>query len=143
MFTAYTNIYLFFRFWFLCLLVFSICIVLVIFFSYIIIVVNLYGTAHGKKKKNCFWFLCLQHILIYIYIFLVLAFVFTGVFNLYSIGYFFFSYITIVVNLYGTAHWKNNQLYNYFFFWFCVYNIYPYFLFFYFAFVFVFIGWCF
>jgi hypothetical protein len=59
--------------------------------------------------------------------------VFTGVFNLYSIGFFFFfSYITIVVNLYGTAHEKNNQLYNYFCFWFCVYNIYPFFFFFFF-----------
>jgi hypothetical protein len=38
-----------------------------------------------------FWFLCLL----------------TGVFNLYSTGY-FFSYITIVVNLYGTAQGKNN-----------------------------------
>ena len=31
-------------------LVFLICIVLVIFFSYITIVVNLYGTAHGKNN---------------------------------------------------------------------------------------------
>jgi hypothetical protein len=54
--------------------------------------------------------------------------VFTGVFNLYSIGYFlFFIYITIVVNL--VAHEKNNQLYNYFYFWFLcllasVFNLY-------------------
>jgi hypothetical protein len=65
----------------------------------------------GKKKK-WFWFLCLQHILIFIYFFgylfiYFLAFVFTGVFNMYIIGY-FFSYITIVVNLYGTGHGKNN-----------------------------------
>jgi hypothetical protein len=39
------------------------------FFSYIIIIVNLYGTAYEKKKKNCFWFLCLQHISIYINIY--------------------------------------------------------------------------
>jgi hypothetical protein len=31
-------------------LVFLICIVLVIFVSYITIVVNLYGTAHGKNN---------------------------------------------------------------------------------------------
>jgi hypothetical protein len=37
------------------------------------------------------WFLCLL----------------AGDFNLYSTGY-FFSYITIVVNLYSTAHGKNN-----------------------------------
>jgi hypothetical protein len=40
----------------------------------------------------CFWFLCLL----------------AGVFNLCSTSYFFFSYITIVVTLYGTAHGKNN-----------------------------------
>jgi hypothetical protein len=109
------------------------------FLSYITIVVNLYGTAHGKKKI-CFWFLCLQHIPIFIYIyiyiyiffFLLLAFVFTGVFNLYSIGYFFFSYITIVVNLYGTAHGKNNQLYNYFCFWFLCLQHIPVFIYFFF-----------
>ena len=54
-------------------------------------------------------FLCLQHILVFIYFFLLLVFVFTSVFNLYS---------TTVVNLYGTTHGKNNQLYNYFYFWF-------------------------
>ena len=45
---------------------------------------------------------------------------FTGVFNLYSIGYFIFifSYITIIVNLYDITHGKNNQLYNYFCYWF-------------------------
>jgi hypothetical protein len=37
---------------------------------------------------------------------------------------FFFFYITIVVHLYGTAHGKNNLLYNFFCFWFCVYSIY-------------------
>jgi hypothetical protein len=29
--------------------------------------------------------------------------------------FFFFPYITIVVNLYSTAHGKNNNLYNFFF----------------------------
>jgi hypothetical protein len=81
-FIAYTNIYLFFCFWFLCLLVFSICIVLVnFFFPYITIVVNLYSTAHGKNNLLynyfCFWFLHLQHILVFIN-FLLLVFVFTG-----------------------------------------------------------------
>ena len=61
------------------------------FFSYIIIVVNLYNTAHGKKIKELFLvFVFTAYTNIYIYFFLLLAFVFTGVFNLYSIGYFFF-----------------------------------------------------
>jgi hypothetical protein len=50
------NIYSYFLFYFFpfgfCVywLVFLICIVLVFFFSYITIVVNLYGTAHGKNN---------------------------------------------------------------------------------------------
>jgi hypothetical protein len=37
---------------------------------------------------------------------------------------FFFSYITIVVNLYGIAYGNNNQLYNFFYFWFlCLQHI--------------------
>jgi hypothetical protein len=46
---------------------------------------------------------------------------------------FYFFYITIVVNIYGTAHRKNNQLYNYFCFWLCLQHI-PVFFFFFFAF---------
>ena len=80
------------------------------------------------KKKIVFGF-CVYSTYQYIF-FLLLAFVFTSVFNLYSIGYFFFSYITIVVNLYGIAHEKNNQLYNYFCFWFlCLHHI-PIFIYF-------------
>jgi hypothetical protein len=94
--------------------VFLICIVLIIFFSfYITIVVQLYGTVHGKNNQLYiyffrFWFLCLL----------------VGIFNLYNTSYFFSFYITIVIHLYGTAHGKNNQLYNFFCFWFCVYSIY-------------------
>ena len=90
------------------------------FFPYITIVVNLYGTAHGKKKMflvfvftaytNIYFLLllllfCSKKYLfifwlkkIFIYLFLLWVFVFTGVFNLYSIR-FFFSYIIIVINL--------------------------------------------
>ena len=90
---------------------------LFIYFSYITIIVDLYGTAHGKNNQLynyfCFWFLCLL----------------AGVFILYStdfyfLFYFIFSYITIVVNLYDTNHEKNNQLYNFFGFWFlCLQHI--------------------
>jgi hypothetical protein len=94
------------------------------------------------KKKIIFWFLCLQHIPVFIYLFfLLLVFVFTGVFHLYSIGY-FFSYITIVVNLYDTAHGKKNKRIV---FGFCVYSIHQYFFFFFFFF-FAFgfcVYWCF
>ena len=68
-----------------------------------------------------------------IYFCLLLAFVFTSVFNLYSIN-FFFSYITIVVYLYGTAHGKHNQLYNYFGFWFLCLQHIPVFIYLFFAF---------
>jgi hypothetical protein len=73
------------------------------FFSNTTIVVNLYDTTHGKKKnKRIVFGFCVYSIHQYYYFFLLLAFVFIGVFNLYSIGYYFilfFSYITIVVNL--------------------------------------------
>jgi hypothetical protein len=73
--------------------VFSVCIVLVIFFSYITIVVNLYDTAHGKKIKELFLvFVFTTYTNIYLF-FLLLAFVFTGVFNLYRIGYFFLFFL--------------------------------------------------
>jgi hypothetical protein len=113
------------------------------FFPYITIVVNLYGIAHGEKKKKIIFGFCVYstYQYIYIYIFLLFAFVFTGVFNLYSIG-FFFSYITIVVNLYGIAHGKNNQLYNYFCFWFLCLHYIPVFIYF-LLLVFEFTGWCF
>jgi hypothetical protein len=95
------------------------------FLSNITIVVNLYGTVHGKKKKKLL-VLCLQHIPIFFFC------VFNGVFNLYGNGYLFiyFSYITIVVDLYGTAHGKNNQLYNYFCFWFLCLQYIPVFIYF-------------
>jgi hypothetical protein len=38
--------------------------------------------------------------------------------------FFFFSYIVIVVNLYGTAHKKNNQLYNFFLLLVFVFTVY-------------------
>ena len=66
-------------------LVFLICIVLVFFFffSYITIIVNLYGTAHGKNNQLynfffCFWFLCLQDILV---LFFLLNAYCTGIFQ--------------------------------------------------------------
>ena len=68
---------------------------------------------------------------------------FTGVFNLYSIGYFIFifSYKTIIVNLYDITHGKNNQLYNYFCFWFlCLYTRIFFFFFCFLPLAFVFIG---
>ena len=76
-----------------------------------------------------YWFLCLlvlysvQYCLFFCFCFLCLL---VGVFNLYNTGYFFSFYITVVVHLYGTTHRKNNQLYNLFCFWFCVYSIYQY-----------------
>ena len=100
---------------------FSICIVLVFFFSYITIIVNLYSTTNGRKKIVFGFYV--YNIYHYIFFFWLLAFVFIGVFNLYSIGYFFFLY-NLVVNLYDTAQRKNNQLYNYFCFWFlCLQHI--------------------
>jgi hypothetical protein len=76
------------------------------FLSYIIIVVNLYGIAHGIYIYiyNSVGF-CVYSIYQYLFIFLLLVFVFIGVFHLYSAGY-FFSYITIVVNLYDIAYGK-------------------------------------
>ena len=66
-----------------------------------------------------FGFLCLQLIPVFIYFFFWFLCLLAGVFNLYNTSFFFFfSYITIVVNLYGTVHGKNNQLYNFFCFWF-------------------------
>jgi hypothetical protein len=92
-FTTYINIYLFFL-----LLVFVFTGFfhlystgyLFIYFFYITIVVNLYDTAHGKKNKRIVFGFCFYSIHQYLFIFLLLAFVFTGVFSLYSIGYFFF-----------------------------------------------------
>jgi hypothetical protein len=66
--------------------------VLIIFFSYITIVVNLYSTSFCV-----YWF-----------------------FSLYNTD-FFFSYITIIVNLYCTAHGKKKKKIS---FDFCVYSIY-------------------
>jgi hypothetical protein len=57
-----------------------------------------------KKKKNSFGF-CVYSIYQYLFIFLLLVFEFTGIFHLYSTG-FFFSYIIIVINLYDTTHEK-------------------------------------
>ena len=88
-----------------------------------------------KKKKKSFGF-SVYSIYQYLFICLLLVFVFTGVFNLYSTGY-FFPYITIVVNLYGIAHGKNNQLYNYFCFWFLCLQHIPVFIYFFFFFWFL------
>ena len=96
---------------------FLVCTVLIFFFPYITIVIILYGTTYEKKKKKVFWFQCLQHISIFIYFF-AFGFCVYCVFSICIVLAIFFSYITIVVNLYGTAHGKNNQLYNYFCFWF-------------------------
>ena len=93
-FTAYANIYIYiFCFWLLCLLLFLICTILVIFFSYITIVVNIYGTTHGKNNQLynyfCYWFLYLQHIpVFFIFCFWFLCLL-ADVFNLYNTGYFF------------------------------------------------------
>ena len=50
-YNIHPHLFIFFAFGF-CVywLVFLICIILVIFFSYITIVVNLYSTAHGKNN---------------------------------------------------------------------------------------------
>ena len=93
-FSIHQYIY-FFCLWLLCLLVFLICTVLAIFFSYITIVVNLYDIVHGKNNQLYnyffFWFLCLQHISVFFFFwFLCLL---DGVFNLYSTGYFFPIYV--------------------------------------------------
>jgi hypothetical protein len=81
-----------------------------------------------KKKKKFLVFVFTSYTNIYLF-FLLLVFVFTGVFHLYSTGY-FFSYIIIVVNPYDTAHGKKIKE---FFFGFCVYIIHHY-LFIFFAF---------
>ena len=92
----------------------------------------------GKKIKELFLvfvFIAYTNI----YLFLLLTFAFIGVLNLYSIGYFIFifSYITIIVNLYDITHGKNNQLYNYFCFWFLCLQHIPVFIYFFFFFWFL------
>jgi hypothetical protein len=62
------------------------------FFSNTTIVVNLYDTTHGKKIKELFLVFVFTAYTNIIF-FLLLAFVFTGVFNLYSIGYYYFFFL--------------------------------------------------
>ena len=114
---------------------FSIGTVLVNFFYPIQSLLLIYTVMLMEKKKKSFGF-CVYSIYQYLFIFLLLVFVFTGVFHLYSIGYFFF-YITIVVNLYSTAHGKKNERIV---FGFCVYSIHQYLFFFAFGFC---VYWCF
>jgi hypothetical protein len=69
----------------------------------------------GKKNKRIVFGFCVYSIHQYIYFFCFLLLCLL-VFLICIVLIFFFPYITIVVTLHGTAHGKNNQLYNYFYF---------------------------